>query len=165
MLGWSNTLSYKGFSLYFLIDARIGGDVVSITQAELDSRGVSKATADAREAGFVEVGGQKFNDVAAFYTNVGSRSSCITEQYVYDATNIRLRELSIGYSFPRNILEKTVVFNGIDLSLVGRNLFFFYKDAPFDPDAVMSTGNNCQGVDVFGMPTTRSIGFNVKFTF
>ena len=53
----------------------------------------------------------------------------------------------------------------INLALVARNLFFIYKDAPFDPDALMSVGNTNQGVDVFGMPTTRSMGFNLKFTF
>jgi len=165
MLGWSNTFTYKGFSFYFLIDARVGGDVLSQTQAELDRRGVSANTAKARDRGYVDVGGQRFTDVEAFYQHIGTRNSTVTEYYMYDATNIRLRELSIGYSFPRNMLEKTKVFQGIDLSLIGRNLFFFYKDAPFDPDAVMSTGNSCQGVDVFGMPTTRSIGFNIKFTF
>jgi len=78
---------------------------------------------------------------------------------------IRLRELSVSYSLPEKWMEKTKVFKDINLSLVARNLFFFYKDAPFDPDALMSVGNDMQGVDVFGMPTTRSIGFNVKFTF
>ena len=165
MLGWNNTLTYKRFSLYFLIDARVGGDVLSQTQAELDYRGVSANSGKARDKGYIEYGGHKFEDVAEFYNHVGSRNSTITEYYMYSATNVRLRELSLGYSFPRTILEKTKVFQGIDLSLIGRNLFFFYKDAPFDPDTTMSTDNSCQGVDVFGMPTTRSIGFNVKFTF
>ena len=81
------------------------------------------------------------------------------------ATYIRLRELSLGYTFPKRLLEKTKVFQDVQLSFVGRNLFFFHKSAPFDPDAVLSTGNDNQGIDVFGMPTTRSLGFNVKFTF
>jgi TonB-linked SusC/RagA family outer membrane protein len=165
MLGWSNTLSYKGFSLYFLIDARVGGSVLSQTQAELDHRGVSVNTAIARERGYVDVGGQRFADVEAFYKHIGTRNSTVTEYYMYDATNVRLREFSLKYSFPGTLLEKVKVFRGIDLSLIGRNLFFFHNDAPFDPDVVMSTGNTCQGVDVFGMPTTRSIGFNIKFTF
>ena len=164
MLGWSNTLAYRGFYLYFLIDSRVGGDVLSMTQPELDYNGVSKATAIAREKGYVEVDGQKFTDVPGFYKSVGSRNTCVTEYYMYSATNVRLRELSIGYSIPRSILEKTHIFSGIDLSLIGRNLFFLYKDAPFDPDAVMSTGNSLQGVDVFGIPSTRSIGFNIKLT-
>ena len=65
----------------------------------------------------------------------------------------------------QSLLEKTKAFKGIDVSLVARNLFFFYKDAPFDPDATLSVGNSLQGVDVFGMPSTRNIGFNIKFTF
>ena len=164
MLGWSNTFTYKGFSLYFLIDARIGGDVMSLTQADLDSRGVTKETAEARDRGYVEYQGQRFENVKGFYGTTGGRNG-ISEYYMYDATNIRLRELSLGYSFPQSLLAKTKVFKGIDLSLVARNLFFFYKDAPFDPDATLSVGNNNQGIDVFGMPTTRNIGFNVKFTF
>ena len=164
MLGWSNTFTYKGFNLYFLIDARIGGDVMSLTQAELDSRGVSKNTGEARERGYVEVDGQRFENAKGFYGAVGGRNG-ISEYYMYSGTNIRLREISLGYSLPQSILTKTKAFKAIDVSLVARNLFFFYKDAPFDPDATMSVGNNNQGIDVFGMPTTRNIGFNVKFTF
>lgn len=165
LLGWGNTFTYKGFSLYFLIDARMGGDVLSQTQAELDYRGVSANSGKARDRGYVDVGGQRFTDVEAFYKYVGARNSTVTEYYMYDATNIRLRELSLSYSLPGSILEKAKIFQGINVSLIARNLFFLYKDAPFDPDAVLSTGNSCQGVDVFGMPTTRNIGFNVKFTF
>lgn len=165
MLGWSNTFTYKDFSLYFLIDARIGGDVFSQTQAELDYRGVSKNTGEARDRGFVEIGGQKFQDVNALYSQIGARNSTVTEYYMYSATNVRMREVSLGYSLPKKLLEKTRTIKGADVSLIARNLFFFSKKAPFDPDAVMSTDNTCQGVDVFGMPTTRSIGFNLKFTF
>ncbi|WP_073343736.1 TonB-dependent receptor [Bacteroides congonensis] len=164
LLGWSNTFTYKGFTLYFLVDARIGGDVMSLTEADLDSRGVTKATAEARDRGYVEYNGQRFENVKGFYGSVGGRNG-ISEYYMYDATNIRLRELSLSYALPRTWLAKTKVFQGIDVSFVARNLFFFYKDAPFDPDATLSVGNNNQGVDVFGMPTTRNIGFNVKFTF
>lgn len=164
LLGWSNTITYKNFSLYFLIDFRFGGDVMSLTQAELDSKGVSKNSSEARDRGYVEYQGQRFDNVQTFYSNVGGRNG-ISEYYMYDATNIRMREVSLSYSFPKTILEKTKFIQGLDVSLVGRNLFFFKKDAPFDPDAVLSVGNNNQGVDVFGMPTTRNIGFNLKFTF
>lgn len=116
------------------------------------------------DRGYVEVDGTRFENVEGFYSVVGDRNG-ISERYMYSATNIRLRELSLSYSFPSTLLAKTKVFTGIDVSLVGRNLFFFYKDAPFDPDAILSVGNTNQGVDVFGMPTTRNIGFNVKFTF
>ncbi|MEG2514598.1 MAG: TonB-dependent receptor, partial [Bacteroidaceae bacterium] len=163
MMGWGNTITYKGFSLYFLIDFRFGGDVMSLTQADLDSKGVTKNTGAARNHGSVDFGGNSFYP-SLFYGTVGGKNG-ISEYYMYDATNIRLRELSLGYSFPRAMIEKTKFIKGLDLSLIARNLFFFKNNAPFDPDAVLSTGNNNQGVDVFGMPTTRNIGFNVKFTF
>ena len=161
----SASVSYKGFSLYFLIDTRVGGDVISLTQAGLDYAGVSKATGDARNAGHYMLEGHKISDVQKFYQMVGDRGNGTTEFYRYDGTNIRLREVSLGYSFPQRMLEKTGFIKGVDLSLVARNLFFIYKDAPFDPDATMSVGNDNQGLDTFGMPSTRNIGFNIKFTF
>ncbi|MDR0961854.1 MAG: TonB-dependent receptor, partial [Mediterranea sp.] len=164
LLGWGNTLTYKNFNLYFLIDCRFGGKVMSLTQSELDARGVTPATADARDRGYVEYQGQRFNDPQTFFASVGGRNG-ISEYYMYSATNIRLRELSLSYSFPTSLLDKTHFIKGLDVSLIARNLFFFKNDAPFDPDAILSVGNNNQGVDVFGMPTTRNIGFNLKFTF
>lgn len=162
-IGWQNTFTYKDFSLYFLIDGRFGGDVISLTQADLDKYGVSKDSGDDRLRGYVDFHGKQIKDVYAFYSTVGGRDG-ITEHYVYDATNVRLRELSLGYSVPKRILAKTFI-KGADLSLVARNLFFFYWKAPYDPDGTMSAGNNLQGVDVFGMPTNRSIGFNLKVNF
>lgn len=164
MLGWSNTITYKGLSLYMLVDGRFGGDVLSQTQAILDQNGVSKISGDARLAGFVDLEGHRIDNVKSFYEQVGGRSG-VTEHYMYSATNIRLRELSLAYTFPKKWMEKTNFIKDIQLSLVARNLFFIYKDVPFDPDAVLSTGNDNQGIDVLGMPTTRSMGFNVKFTF
>ncbi len=163
-IGWNNTFIYGNWTLNALIDARIGGDVMSLTYADLDANGVTQTTADARDAGYVEVDGQKFTNVQGFYGATGGRNG-ISEYYMYDGTNIRLRELSLGYTFPRSLLSKTKFFEGATVSLVARNLFFFYKKAPFDPDATMSVGNNNQGVDVFGMPTTRNTGFNIKLTF
>lgn len=165
LLGWSNSFSYKGFSLYFLIDTRKGGDVISLTQAALDARGVSANSGAARDAGFVQLENHKITDIQGFYNKVGNRGEGNSEFYKYSGTNVRMREVSFGYSFPQRILEKTKVFKGLDVNVVARNLFFFYKDAPFDPDMIMSVGNANQGVEIFGMPTTRNIGFNVKFTF
>ena len=89
----------------------------------------------------------------------------MTEHYMYSATNIRLRELSISYNLPQAWLMKTGVVKSAQISLVGRNLFFFKNNAPYDPDGMLSTSNRLQGVDVFGMPTNRSIGFNLKVNF
>lgn len=164
MLGWNNTFTYKGFSLYILIDGRFGGKVLSQTRADLDQKGASLESGNARNAGFVELEGRKITNVKEFYNIVGGRNGA-TEYYMYDATNIRLRELSLGYTFPRKMLLATKFIKDAQLSFVGRNLFFISNKAPFDPDAVLSTGNGNQGIDVYGMPTTRSLGFNLKLTF
>ena len=164
-MGWSHTLSYKGISLYCLIDWRYGGDILSQTQADMDMYGVSKATADARDAGYVLLEGRRIEDVKRFYKNVVGGRAGVTEYYMYDATNIRLRELSLSYRLPANWIQQMKIFHEIQLSFVGRNLFFFYKKAPFDPDLVLSTGNDNQGIDVYGMPTTRSLGFSIKCDF
>lgn len=166
-LGWSNTLTWKDFSLYFLIDGRFGGKVMSLTEADLDQQGVSKATGDARDRGYVMLEGHKISGEQAiqdFYNLVGGRAG-VTEYYTYSATNIRLRELSIGYNLPQAWLTKIGVIKSAQISLVGRNLFFFKNNAPYDPDGMLSTSNRLQGVDVFGMPTNRSIGFNLKVNF
>lgn len=164
-MGWSHTFSYKGISLYFLVDCRYGGDILSQTQADMDMYGVSEATADARDAGYVMLEGHRIENVKGFYKNVVGGRAGVTEYYMYDATNIRLRELSLSYQLPADWIQKTKIFKDIQLSFVGRNLFFFYKKAPFDPDLVLSTGNDNQGIEVYGMPTTRSLGFSIKCDF
>lgn len=83
------------------------------------------------------------------------------EDYVYDATNVRMREISFGYTF-RDLFGQS---KNLTLSLIARNLFFFYKDAPMDPDVSMGTANGVQGFDIFNLPTTRSFGLNVKLNF
>ena len=163
-IGWSNSFNIYGFNVNFLIDARFGGKVMSFTQGYLDSHGVSKTVGEAMDRGYVDLEGTHIENIQKFYTTIGDKDG-VTEQYMYDATNIRLRELSIGYNFPQKFLAKTRAIKELNVSLIARNLFFFHKDAPFDPDAVLSVGNANQGVDVFGMPTTRSLGFNVKFSF
>ena len=158
LLGWSNTLAYKGITLKFLIDCRFGGQVASVTDAILDQNGLSQRTADARDAGGITVGGTTF-DPQKFYTAVGGASS-ISEQYIYDATNIRMREMSLGYTFPK--INKLGV---LTFSVIGRNLFFIMNKAPFDPDCSVSSGNGLQGLHAFNMPTTRSLGFNLSLKF
>lgn len=161
--GWSNTFHYKDFSLSFLIDGKFGGRVLSATEATLDGWGVSERTGNARNAGKVVVDGVEF-EPEAWYTTVGAsnfNSPYATEFYVYKGTNVRMREMSLGYTF-RNLFG-----NGKNLTaaLIARNLFFFYKDAPCDPDVSMGTGNGVQGVDIFNLPSSRSLGLNLKLNF
>jgi TonB-linked SusC/RagA family outer membrane protein len=165
-LGWSNTFNYKNFSLNFLIDGKFGGNVVSVTEAINDFYGVSQASANARNTngGFINVVDTNGNPTQMtaqdYYTKIGGRAGLLGE-YVYDATNVSLRELSIGYTLPK-ISE---FFETINVSLIANNLFFIYKDAPFDPNIASSTGIGLQGVDIYGQPSTRSIGLNINANF
>ena len=174
-IGWSNTVSWKDLSLYFLISGRIGGKTMSITEAYLDNYGVSKRSGDARlaaEAGNIVwtaadgtqkpgmmVDGQVV-PVEEYYKTVGGQ--VFATEYVYNATNFRLAELSLSYGW-RNLIGGFI--KNLQLSVVGRNLFFIYKDAPVDPDISLSTKNGLGAFDVFNMPSTRSVGVNLKLEF
>ena len=152
-MGWTNTFRYKDFSLSFLIDAKFGGKVIGMTEAALDGWGVSKRSGEARDAGGITVDGVKF-DADKYYRTTGNNnfnSPYAVENYVYDATNIRLREVTFGYTF-RNLLGAG---KNLTAAIIGRNLFFFHKDAPMDPDVSAGTGNGIQGVDMFALPTSR----------
>ena len=98
-----------------------------------------------------------------YYKVVGGGSSGIGSMYVYDATNIRLAELSLGYNIPVNKWVKWI--KGAQVSLIGRNLIMFYNKAPYDPELTASTGTYFQGIDYFMQPSTRNIGFSVKLDF
>lgn len=171
MLGFNNEIKIKDFTIRLLIDGRFGGEIMSVTEALLDEFGVSKRTGDARDAGSVEIDGVMEDGTAvtsvdpeAYYTAIGGRSG-ITEAYMYDATNIRLRELSIGFGLPKSLTDQVGFLDNARLSIVGRNLFFFKNNAPFDPDVTFATGVGFQGVDVLSLPSTRSFGFNLSVGF
>lgn len=151
--------------MYCLVDGRFGGKILSQTQADMDLYGVTQATAEARDRGYVELEGQKIENVKGFYKNVAGGRAGVTEYYMYNATNVRLREFSLGYTIPGNTIGAEKVLKQIQVAFTARNLFFFYKKAPFDPDLVLSTGNDNQGIEVYGMPVTRSMGFNIKCEF
>ena len=161
-IGWNNQFSWKGINLGILIDARIGGQGVSATQAMLDRFGASEASAIARDEGGVWISEDQFiTDPKTFYSNNGNGMSMLSH-YVYSMTNVRLRELSIGYDFPRSWFKDKL---GLSVSLVGRNLWMIYCKAPFDPELTASTGTYYQGIDYFMQPSTRNLGFSVKLQF
>jgi TonB-linked SusC/RagA family outer membrane protein len=168
LLGWNNNLTYHNFFASVLVDAKFGGVAFSKTEAFLDAYGVSERTAAARDKGYVPINAIMGTtavtsiDPYTYYQTVGDRNS-IMEPYVFSRTNIRLAQLVIGYTFrPKN---SNPLIKDASVSLIGRNLFFFYKKAPFDPEQAMSTSNSMQSNDVFSMPATRTMGFNVKLTF
>ena len=160
--GWNNQFGYKGISLGVLIDARIGGRGVSATQAMMDRFGVSEDSAIAREQGGVWVSPtQKIPDVQTFYNNSGEGMSMLSH-YVYSMTNVRLRELTLGYDLPSKWFNDKV---NMSVSFVGRNLFMFYNKAPFDPEITASTSTYYQGIDYFMQPSVRTLGFSVRLQF
>jgi TonB-linked SusC/RagA family outer membrane protein len=169
MLGFSSRFSYKAFSLSFLIDHRQGGVVIGGTQALIDAYGDSKASLNGRENGIVLDGfnqdGKK-NTTAVnsqtFYSLVGGRYP-IGEFYSYSGTNTRLRELVFGYQLPDKLLSRTKFIKRADLSFVGRNLFFFQRSAPIDPE--ITRGKEGGGLEYAALPSTRNFGFNLKLTF
>ena len=158
-LGWSNTFNYKNFSLNVLLNGRFGGIVNSGTQAVLDAYGVSKRSGDARDAGGVLYQGERY-DAQKFYQTIGGEG--LMAYYTYDATNVRLQELSLGYSLPKNLLFWGV--KGLKVALTGRNLLMIYNKAPFDPQVTASTGTYT-GTEFFMVPSQRTLGFNVKVEF
>lgn len=163
-LGWGNTFNYKGLSLGFLFTARIGGVVVSQTQAVMDAYGSSQASADARDNGGAIVNGRPIG-AEAYYSTVGSAGpqGGIGAAYTYSATNVRLSEFSVGYDVPINKWVSWI--KRLNVSFIGKNLFFLYRKAPFDPELTASTGTYYQGIDMFMSPSLRNLGFSVKVNF
>ena len=98
------------------------------------------------------------NDIIAvqdYYEYIGTEDAT---NYIYNATNFRLRELSLGYTF-RNLFGD---YKNLSISFVCRNLFFLYREAPVDPDVSLSTANGLGGIDMFNYPSSRSFGLNIK---
>ena len=169
MLGVSNSFDIKKFSLSFLIDHRQGGAIIGGTQAIIDAYGHSKASLLGREGGIIldayREDGTK-NSVAVnsqkYFGLIGGRYPS-AGFYNYSSTNTRLREFTLGYQFSDQMLAKTHFIKGAKLSLVGRNLFFFKREAPIDPE--ITRGVNGGGLEYTALPSTRNYGLNLKLTF
>ena len=174
-MGWSNNFNYKDFTLSFLINGRIGGKVISLTEAYLDQYGLSQRVADARlnaernnivATDYKNAPGMQLNDgsgrivpVEAYYKAMGASTN--PYNYIYSATNFRLRELSLGYTF-RNLLGQN---KNLNVAFIARNLFFLYNDSPVDPDVSLSTANGLGAFELFNMPSSRSFGLSLKLNF
>jgi hypothetical protein len=158
--GWNTSLSYGGINLFVQFSGRFGGVAVSDTRAIMDRYGVSQETADARDNGGVPLGHGIMTDPRNYYETISEISGTY---YLYDATNIRLSELSISYDLPKKWFKDRV---GLTIGLTGRNLCMIYCKAPFDPEMTTAPKNNLyQGLDCFMTPATRSVGFNVRLNF
>ena len=174
--GWRNSFTYKNFTLGFLIDAKFGAKIFSGTNYQLYYYGMHKNTLNGRTvenpyantvfAGIDEATGQA-NTVAVtaqdYYKAICNKD--IAEEFVYDASFIKLRELSLSYTFPKSMLSSMKVVKGLSVSLIARNLWTIMKHTPnIDPESAVNATNG-QGLELNGYPTTRNIGFNVNVKF
>ncbi|TLU99452.1 SusC/RagA family TonB-linked outer membrane protein [Dyadobacter luticola] len=162
LMGFNNQFKYKNATLSFLVDGRFGGKIASMTEQWLDFKGLSKRSGDARDAGGVTVNGKTI-PAETYYNYISGKGdvAAAAEEYMFSATNVRMRELALSYSLPK--FSKAI--KDITVSFISRNLFFFYKDAPFDPEVSITTANGMQGIEGFSIPATRSYGFTVRATF
>ena len=160
-MGWRNSISWKGVNLSFLINARVGGIVTSATQAVLDQFGVSQASAEARDRGYVELAGGLKVDPQKYYEVVANQQ--LLGYYYYNATNVRLQNISLSYTLPRTLLGQG--WPSVTVGFIANNLWMIYNKAPFDPEIASSTGTYGQGSDYFSAPSLRNIGFSLKLNF
>jgi TonB-linked SusC/RagA family outer membrane protein len=180
-LGWNNTFTYKNFRLSFQIDGRFGGEIISGTDSYLASFGLGSYTEKYRDGGWIldavyEDGRPNRTAITAeqFWTTVSQSRNAWAEFFTFDATNVRLRELSLACDFK---LKKEHFFKNAQISLTGRNLLIFYRGKsildipglgkrtiPVDPESAMGAGS-FQGVEVGMLPAARAFGVNVKLSF
>jgi hypothetical protein len=158
LMGINNQFTYKDFSLSFLFDIRNGGDIYSGSVKSAAISGTLASTVEGRDAYYADPA----NNVnpESYWSKVGG----IDEAWIYNTSNIRLREMSFGYKLPSSILDKTP-FTNIKFSIVGRNLWLLKNNLPgIDPASTYSTGN-AQGLELGAVPSTRTIGFNLNLAF
>ncbi|AZA52136.1 SusC/RagA family TonB-linked outer membrane protein [Chryseobacterium sp. G0201] len=172
--GIRNSFSYKGLSLSFLIDIKHGGDVFSTDMYYGLATGLYEETAvgDYRTAGVINPGVNPNGQVNTTPTtapdtfgNVDGYRRMPNSRFVYDASYVKLREASIGYSLPKSILANTS-FQEVKISLVGRNLWIIHKNLPYaDPETGTGNGLASKGNSIGVLPTTRDLGINVTLKF
>jgi hypothetical protein len=179
--GINNSFKYKDFFLSFLVDVRKGGDIFSLDLSYGLDEGLYEET-----AGKNDLGNPSRNDVSqgggiilpGVFEDGKPNNARINNEYgvyggtltpaagfVYDASYVKLREVIIGYSVPKNVVSKLKAFKGIDFSLIGRNLWIIYKNLPYaDPEESLGSGN-LQGFQVGAYPSVRTLAFNIKLKF
>lgn len=166
------SFSYKGFFLSAMLDMRFGGDIVSVSEAIATRYGTAKRTEYRPAAGIIldgidEATGLK-NTVAVpaedYYRSIGG-DNAPAEEFVYDASYIKFKELSIGYSFPSKWLQKIHISN-LRLAFVGRNLCYLLKHTPgTSPEGGYDTTMFSQAIDYTAVPYTRTFGFSINVGF
>jgi hypothetical protein len=105
------------------------------------------------------------DEARIYWNNIGGEQTAIADKFIHDASFVKLRQLTLGYTLPKSLLSKTP-FQTVTISFVGRNLAILYKDVEnIDPESAYSSNAGAQGLEYFGYPATRSYGFNLKVAF
>lgn len=177
MAGWTNSFTYKNFGFSFLIDGRFGGDIFSFTNLELQSSGIAEVTAPGGKRDDIVVLGvirqsdgsyaqnQTPVSLQKYYQALGTGRAGISEAYIYDATNIRLRNVSLTYSFPSSLLKKTPI-QRLKLGVSVNNVWMIKSNLNgIDPESVYATSTNATGMENASAPTSRTYLFNVTLGF
>ncbi len=178
--GVRNTFSYKGLQLSFLWDLRKGGDMYNGTQGVIDFFGMSKVSGDQRDiTGYVFDGVTESGSVNATpvdFANPANPAGVfgykwtrygfggVAEDYIYDTSWARLREVSLSYSLPKPLVARLHMQNA-SITLTGRNLFLWTNYNGIDPETNLTGASNGFGIDFFNMPNTKSYGATVRITF
>lgn len=178
MLGLTNSFSYKGIHLSFLVDARIGGNIYSGTTAILHRNGNAKGTVVNGErkdfivdnsvvsdgaGGYVE--NTKEANTQLYWERLAQGNLGLGEAYTYSATNVRLRNITIGYDLKKKWLANTP-FQRVRISATCNNVWMIHNKLPgIDPESVTATNTNAIGLENMSAPTNRSFVFNVTVGF
>lgn len=167
--GFNNAFNYKQFNLGFLVDYRFGNKVLSATENYSISRGLNKLTLDGRETGVVGKGVTESGapntvnvDAQTYYQRLASQVSI---QNVLDGSFIKLRQVTLGYTFNAPMLRSTP-FSSIGVSAVARNLWTIMKHTKnIDPEAGISNDVRYAGIEGTSLPFARTYGLNINFKF
>jgi TonB-linked SusC/RagA family outer membrane protein len=168
--GVTNTLAYKGVTFSFLVDAVVGGDILSFTQAAYKSSGMLAETGVDRNLpriipGVIQNadGTYRPNNIQVDAQNYWSNQGLQSDLAIFDGTHYTLREVSLGYTLPKSLFEHTP-FGSVTFSLSGRNLFYYAPNANFFPEVNTQGAGNIRGLDLQGAPSVRSYGAYLRFT-
>ena len=177
-LGWLNSFTWKDLTASFQVDARIGGKMFSGTLGTMENAGTAAWTVDNREKMVVDgvvkdgdnyVVNTKETTGEKYWQTISGRAGGnlgISEENLYDATNVRLRNVSIAYSLPKRLLAGQDIFQSIKLGFSCTNVFMIYsKMRGLDPESIFATSTNAIGFEYGAAPTSRAYVFNVSFGF
>jgi hypothetical protein len=189
LMGLNNTFSFKGFTLYTLIDWKCKGDIWNGTRGSLNAIGTAKGTLNRNSthvfngvlghlnsdgqivhySGTDEKAGVGANNTTAvpldenWYLGNGGGFGAQTESFIDDGSFVKLREVTLSYDFKG--LKDSRFIKGITASIFARNIILWTPYKGIDPETSLTGATNAQGIDYFNMPGTASFGLNLKFHF